>query len=285
MSQERSGPLIAAGELDRLLASRPAPALLDVRWSPTSGAQRDRYEQGHIPGAVFVDLDAELASSPGPGGRHPLPDRARFERAMRCAGVFADRSVIVYDEAASAAAARAWWLLRYFSHPAVAVLDGGLAAWREAGLALETGPRSPRRGGDFAVRPGGMPILDAAGAQDLAGRGVLLDARAPERFRGETEPIDPVAGHIPGARNRPTTLNVTDAGRFHRAGELREAFARLGVGEGVEAGAYCGSGVTAAHEVLALELAGYRAALYPGSWSEWITDPARPVALGDEMSN
>ena len=285
MSEECSGPLISAGELDRLLTDRPAPALLDVRWDLAAGARRDLYEQGHIPGAAFVDLDAELSSPPGRGGRHPLPDAAGFERAMRSAGVSADRAVIVYDEATAAAAARAWWLLRYFSHPAVAVLDGGLVAWRAAGLALEPGPQRPRRSGDFAARAGGMPILDAAGAHDVAGRGVLLDARTPERFRGETEPIDPVAGHIPGARNRPTILNVTDAGRFRSARELREAFARAGVGEGVEVGAYCGSGVTAAHQVLALELAGCRAALYPGSWSEWITDPARPVALGDEMSN
>jgi thiosulfate/3-mercaptopyruvate sulfurtransferase len=283
MSEERVGPLISARELSRELDKPRAPALLDIRWELAAGAQPDVYERGHIAGAAFIDLDVELSSAPGQAGRHPLPDRAAFEHAMRSAGVDLDRPVIVYDAATAAAAARAWWLLRYFGHPAVAVLDGGMAAWREAGLTLETGPQRPRREGNFTARAGGMPILDATGAQELAGRGVLLDARAPERFRGETEPIDPVAGHIPGARNRPTTLNVTGAGRFQSATHLRAAFARVGVDDGVEIGAYCGSGVTAAHEVLALEIAGRRAALYPGSWSEWITDPARPVALGAEM--
>jgi thiosulfate/3-mercaptopyruvate sulfurtransferase len=282
-----NGPLVSVTELERLLAAaddRRRPALLDVRWELAAGAQRDLYERGHIPGAAFVDLDAELSSPPGRRGRHPLPEPAEFERAMRAAGVSAAGPVVVYDEATAAAAARAWWLLRYFSHPAVAVLDGGLAAWRRAGLPLETGPQRPRPRGDFAPRAGGMPVLDAAGAQAVARDGVLLDARAPERFRGEVEPIDPVPGHIPGARNRPTTLNVSEAGEFGDPAQLREAFSQLGARDGVEVGAYCGSGVTAAHEVLALDLAGVRSALYPGSWSEWITDPARPVATGDETS-
>jgi thiosulfate/3-mercaptopyruvate sulfurtransferase len=285
MGEERVGPLISARELSSELNEPRAPAVLDIRWELAAGAQRDLYELGHIAGAAFADLDVELSSPPGPGGRHPLPDRAAFEQTMRSAGVDLDRPVIVYDAATAAAAARAWWLLRYFGHSAVAVLDGGLAAWREAGLTFETGPQRPRREGNFTARAGGMPIIDAAGAQELAGRGVLVDARAPERFRGETEPIDPVAGHIPGARNRPTTLNVTGAGRFHTTPYLRAAFADIGIDAGVEVGAYCGSGVNAAHEVLALELAGHRAALYPGSWSEWITDPVRPVALGAEMYN
>lgn len=287
MSLDASGPLISAPELERLLNGadeRRRPALLDVRWDVAAGAQRELYERGHIPGAAFIDLDAELSSPPGERGRHPLPEPAQFERAMRAAGVSGARPVVVYDEATAAAAARAWWLLRYFSHPAVAVLDGGLAAWRRAGLPLETGPQRLCRGGDFVARPGGMPVLDASGAQALARDGVLLDARAPGRFRGESEPIDPVAGHIPGARNRPTTLNVTGSGLFDDPARLREAFSQLGVRDGVAVGAYCGSGVTAAHEVLALDLAGVRAALYPGSWSEWIADPARPVATGDETS-
>jgi thiosulfate/3-mercaptopyruvate sulfurtransferase len=283
MGDQGNEPLITAGELDRLMADGPPPTLLDVRWEVVTGPRRDRYEQGHIPGAAFIDLDAELAGAPGAAGRHPLPDRTRFEQAMRGAGVDHSRPVVVYDEATAMAAARAWWLLRYFSHPAVAVLDGGLAAWRGAGLALEEGPQRARERGDFVARPGGMLVLDAAGAQALADRGVLLDARSPERFRGESEPIDPIAGHIPGARSRPTTLNVTAAGLFAPAAQLRDAFSELGIRDGVEIGAYCGSGVTAAHEVLALQVAGYRAALYPGSWSEWITDAARPVATGDDM--
>jgi thiosulfate/3-mercaptopyruvate sulfurtransferase len=200
---------------------------------------------------------------------------------MRAAGVGEGRFVVVYDAATSTAAARAWWLLRYFGHPAVAVLDGGLAGWVAAGQALETGPTPEREAGDFVAQPGAMPVLDAAAAAQLSRTGVLLDARAPERFRGEAEPIDPVAGHIPGAHNRSTALNVTDDGHFLAPAQLRSAFAGAGVQPDTEVGAYCGSGVSAAHEVLALELAGYRAALYPGSWSEWISDPSRPVATGD----
>jgi thiosulfate/3-mercaptopyruvate sulfurtransferase len=189
--------------------------------------------------------------------------------------------VVVYDDSGTSAAARAWWLLRYFSHPDVAVLDGGLSAWREAGLPLQDGPGRGVEPGDFVARPGGMAVLDAAGATALAGRGALLDARAAERFRGESEPIDPVAGHIPGARNRPSTLNLNGTGRFLAPHELRAEFEGIGIGDGVEVGAYCGSGVSAAQEVLALAIAGYEAALYPGSWSEWVADPARPVATGE----
>ena len=198
---------------------------------------------------------------------------------MQAAGVSRGRPVVVYDAAGGLAAARAWWLLRYFGHPAVTVLDGGLGAWVAAGGGLSTGPEVPAPG-TFDSRPGAMPVLDAADAADLARRGVLLDARAPERYRGESEPIDPVAGHIPGARNRPATLNLDQTGSFADPATLRQAFRRTGAQPGVEVGAYCGSGVTASHQVLALELAGIEAALYPGSWSEWITDPSRPVATG-----
>jgi len=256
------------------------PAVLDVRWDLAGGPGRHDYAAGHIPGAAFIDLDTDLADPPGPGGRHPLPAAGRFEAAMRAAGVSGAREVVVYDAASSMAAARAWWLLRYFGHAHVSVLDGGLAAWTQAGHPLETGA-PPLQPGDFVARPGGMPLLDGAAAAGLSARGVLLDARAPERFRGEIEPLDPVAGHIPGARNRPTTENVGPSGRFKAAGELRAAFEAAGVSDGVEVGAYCGSGVTAAHEVLALELAGFTAAaLYIGSWSDWITDRERPVAPG-----
>ena len=254
--------------------------LLDVRWDVGAGARADLFEQGHIPGAVFVDLDRELSGPPGAGGRHPLPAPADFQDAMRDAGVRDRRPVVVYDAANSSAAGRAWWLLRYFGHGDVHVLDGGLAAWLADGRALQRGAADPRERGDFTVNPGHMPVLDAAGAAELARHGVLLDARAPERFRGESEPIDPVAGHIPGARNRPTTENVDGSGRFRDTAELRDAFEAVGAGRGVAVGAYCGSGVTAAHQVLALELAGIDAALYPGSWSEWIRDPSRPVATG-----
>ena len=254
--------------------------MLDVRWELGGPPGRSEYERGHIPGAVFVDLDTELAAPPGPRGRHPLPDAAAFTASMRAAGVSTDRPVVVYDAASSIAAARAWWLLRYFGHQDVSVLDGGLAAWVAGGRAVstETPVVEP---GDFEARPGAMVVVDAAGAAELARRGLLLDARAPERFRGEQEPVDPVAGHIPGARNRPSSANVGEDGRFLAPAALRDAFERAGVRDSEEVGAYCGSGVSAAHEVLALELAGFHAALYPGSWSEWITDPSRPVATGE----
>jgi thiosulfate/3-mercaptopyruvate sulfurtransferase len=277
----RSRPLISVAELEALLgAGDDSPAVLDVRWELAGGARREQYTAGHIPGARFVDLDHDLASPPGPGGRHPLPPAADFQAAMRAAGVRERFAVVVYDAADSMAAARAWWLLRYFGHADVAVLDGGLAAWAGAGLPVQTGEPSRPGAGDFCARPGGMSIVDAAGAAALARQGRLLDARTGERFRGEVEPIDPVAGHIPGARNRPTGLNVEPSGRFRAAGALREGFEAAGVTGDGELGVYCGSGITAAHQVLALELAGYGAALYPGSWSEWISDPGRPVATG-----
>jgi thiosulfate/3-mercaptopyruvate sulfurtransferase len=277
-----SRPLIAVADLDEALRA-PAdqrPALLDVRWEPARGPRRDEYAAGHIPGAAFVDLDAALASPPGPGGRHPLPTEAQFEAAMRAAGVSNPRPVVVYDAATAMAAARAWWLLRYFGHQRVSVLDGGLAAWVEAGLPVEHGDADRPDPSDFDAHAGAMATVDASGAAGLARAGTLLDARAADRFRGEVEPLDRVAGHIPGARNRPTALNVDPSGRFLDAGVLRDAFGATGVAGSGPVGAYCGSGITAAHQVLALELAGFQAALYPGSWSEWITDPSRAVAGG-----
>ena len=278
-----TSPLIGAAELASLLAGGPAPVLLDVRYDPASGPRHDAYLAGHLPGAVFVDLDRDLASAPGDRGRHPLPDGGRFSAAMRSAGVDPDRLVVVYDDAAGLMAARAWWLLRHHGHGNVRLLDGGLAAWTAAGEALQTGPGPAPLAGSFAGRPGAMGVIDAAGAAGLARSGVLIDARAPERYRGEVEPLDPVAGHIPGARNRPTADNLGPDGRFGDPATLREAFAAVGVQAGATVAVYCGSGVTAAHEVLALEVAGVPgAALYPGSWSEWVADPARPVATGDE---
>ncbi len=283
-SQFLDGPLISVEGLASLLASAaPPPTLLDVRWRLGPGAERDAYVRGHLPGAVFVDLDTDLAAPPGPRGRHPLPDPEVFAAAMRAAGVSIDRGVVVYDEASSLAAARAWWLLRYFGHDRVAVLDGGLSAWVAAGQQIETGVPLPPTPGNFVAVPGRMAVIDAGQAAELAaGSGILLDARAPERFSGLTEPVDPVAGHIPGAKNRPTTDNVHESGGFLEPTVLRGAFEQLGARPGVEVGVYCGSGVTAAHEVLALALAGQAAALYPGSWSEWITDPDRPVARSHE---
>ena len=204
---------------------------------------------------------------------------------MRRAGVSDGRPVVAYDEDDSLAAARAWWLLRYFGHAGTQVLDGGYQALAGGGPArCEQGGPPAEAAGTFTARPGQLPVLDAAAAGRLAADGVLLDARAAERYRGETEPADPVAGHIPGAVSAPTTANLAAGGRFLGPAELRARFAGLGLrpapGARAVTGVYCGSGVTAAHEVLALHLAGLPAALYPGSWSERITDPARPVATG-----
>jgi thiosulfate/3-mercaptopyruvate sulfurtransferase len=271
--------ITAPDPADRLAALR-TPTVLDVRWRLGGPSGRQLYDAGHIPGAVFVDLDRDLAAPPADGGRHPMPAAADFEKAMRLAGVSNDRPVVVYDDADSTAAARAWWLLRYFGHGSVRVLDGGFRAWTAAGH--PGGPSGPYHGavGDFTARPGHLGLLDADAAAALARAGLLFDARAAERYRGEAEPVDPVAGHIPGAVSAPTAENVNPDGTFRPAADLAARFQALGATADRPVGAYCGSGVTAAHEVLALTVAGVPAALYVGSWSNWITDPARPVATG-----
>jgi thiosulfate/3-mercaptopyruvate sulfurtransferase len=259
------------------------PVVLDVRWRLGGPPGIGSYREGHLPGAVFIDLDRDLSGPAGPGGRHPLPETERFQVAMRAAGVSHGRPVVVYDDGDSLPAARAWWMLRYYGHEDVRVLDGGYRAWLAAGLAVTTAEQA-QAPGDFTARPGQLPVLDAAAAAELARTGLLLDVRAAERYRGEKEPVDPVAGHIPGAVSAPAAGNLTSGGTFKAAAELAAGFAALGAGPGVRVGAYCGSGVTAAQEVLALTLAGIPAALYVGSWSDWITDPARPVATGPQLT-
>jgi thiosulfate/3-mercaptopyruvate sulfurtransferase len=275
-------PIVSASDLAKLLApatpEEDRPVLLDVRYEVGGPPGGPAYAAGHLPGAVYVDLDRELAAPPGPGGRHPLPDPEVFGAAMRRAGVRGDRQVVAYDGGLGWAAARAWWLLRWAGHERVRVLDGGLAAWH--GELSTATPMPPE--GDFRPRPGALPVLDAEGAAALARRGMLLDARAGERYRGEVEPIDPVAGHIPGAVSAPTTENLGPDGLLRPAGALAERFAALGVSPGTEVGVYCGSGVSAAQEILALAAAGIDAALYAGSWSEWTATPTRPVATGAE---
>lgn len=271
-------PLISATELASTVDS-DGFTLLDVRYQHGGPPGHPPYLEGHVPGARYVDLDAELAGPAGAGGRHPLPDLEVFGAAMRRAGVSRDRDVVVYDNWQGWGAARAWWLLRWAGHPRVRVLDGGLAAWIAAGHPLSR--TEPAEGdGDFVPSPGGLPLLDAAGAAALARRGVLLDARAPERYRGDSEPIDRVGGHIPGAVNAPTTQNSGTDGRFLPAAALADRFAALGAAADAEVGVYCGSGVSAAHEALALAVAGIPAALYVGSWSEWTADPANPISTG-----
>lgn len=271
-----TSPLISAEELRAQLADGPAPAVLDVRWKLGAPPGHEEYVRGHIPGAAYVDLERDLAGPPGEGGRHPLPDTEVFTDAMQRAGVRLEGPVVVYDDWAGNAAARAWWLLRYHGRHDVRLLDGGLAAWVAHGGDLEEGePRIER--GDFHGKPGAMPVVEA---EDVPSVDVLVDARAPERFRGESEPVDPVAGRIPGAVNVPTKRNLDNHGYFRDPHELREVYEEAGVEPGAKVAAYCGSGVSAAHDVLAMELVGVEAALYPGSWSGWITDPSRPVETG-----
>lgn len=267
-----TSPLIAVGDLAAVLED---VTVLDVRYRMGGPAGPEEYAAGHVPGASYVDLDTDLAAPPGSRGRHPLPDEEVFVAAMRRAGVEDDRPVVVYDDWSAHAAARCWWLLRHHGHRAVRVLDGGWSAWRRADLPTETGEPPPVAIGDFTARAGDLRAVDLG---TVAAVGVLIDARAAERYRGETEPIDPVAGHIPGAVNVPTARNLDADGRFLDSAALAALYAEVGAVPGADVAVYCGSGVTAAHDVLALEIAGVRAALYPGSWSEWVADPGRPVA-------
>jgi thiosulfate/3-mercaptopyruvate sulfurtransferase len=270
--------LVGAAEL---LAAPVLPVLLDVRWALGDDRGRERYQAGHLPGAVFADLDTELAAPASPGeGRHPLPPVADLQAAARRWGIRTGDAVVAYDATGGLAAARAWWLLRWGGLADVRLLDGGLDAWVAAGGDLETGDVVPEPG-DVVLTGGGMPVLtaDEAAALPRSG-GVLLDARAGERYRGEAEPVDPRAGHVPGAVSAPTTENLSADGTFRT--DLAGRFAALGVRPGTVVGVYCGSGVTAAHEVAALAQAGVEAALWPGSWSQWSADPSRPAATGAE---
>lgn len=283
------GPLVTAAWLRERLGD-PGLRVVDCRYRlGEPGAGELLWREGHVPGAAFLDLDRDLAGRPGERGRHPLPDADQFEAAARRAGIGPDTLVVAYDEAAEGGAARLWWLLRLFGHKAVTVLDGGLRGWREAGGELRSGEEQIEPGDFKAVPPTSAPATaeelapatatgaeapraGATAAEPWAGgrrRPVLLDARVPERYRGEVEPIDPVAGRIPGALNIPFG-ELAPEGRFLPPDELRARFEAAGVHAGNEAVAYCGSGVTASVLVLAAEVAGIgETRLYPGSWSEW----------------
>lgn len=277
---DRSPVLVGAEELRRLLDSGDPPLVLDVRWALGDPHGREHYRTGHVPGAVYADLDTELAAAPSPrGGRHPLPDITDLQAAARRWGLRAGAPVVVYDDLGNTAAARAWWLLRWAGVADVRLLDGALGAWRAAGFPLESG-EGVAEPGDIELVAGRLPVLDADEAAELAGQGVLLDARAVERYRGETEPVDPRAGHIPGAVSAPTGDNLASDGTFRPTEQLRARFAALGADGGTPVGVYCGSGVTAAHQIVALTLAGIDATLFPGSWSAWSADPDRPAVLG-----
>lgn len=271
------GPLVTASWLGEHL-NDPHLRVIDFRWYLDGRSARTAYGEGHIPGAVFVDLDGEVTGHHSHAGRHPLPEPVPFERAMRAAGVNRDDRVVVYDDLGGHSAARLWWLLRYFGHDAVAVLDGGLQAW-SGPLTREAVEPAP---GDFIVAPARAAMkLDYDEVRRLPADVLLLDARAPERYRGEMEPIDPVAGHIPGALSAYFRDNLDADGRFLPPDQLRRRFAALGVADGAGVVAYCGSGVSACHNLLALEAAGLRGArLYPGSWSDWCNQPDAPIATG-----
>ena len=281
---DRSDLLITPDELAAALREQSVTGrsvrVLDVRWRLDRPDGRDDYLSGHIPGAVYVDLDHELAKAGAPTeGRHPLPPAEQLQADARGWGLDDGDQVVVYDDLSNLSAARAWWLLRFAGVDDVRMLDGGLRAWREAGHPLDVGDVEHRRG-SVTLDYGHLPTLSMEEAGAFPTRGVLLDARAEERYRGDVEPVDPRAGHITGALNSPTAENVDADGRFLDRAVLRERFAGLGVDDGVAVATYCGSGVTAAHNAAALMLAGFEPALYPGSWSQWSNHADRPVATG-----
>ncbi|MDP3834427.1 MAG: sulfurtransferase [Hydrogenophaga sp.] len=281
--------LITAPQLQQLVASGAPLRVMDCSFElmkPDAG--QALFEAEHIPGSVYVHLDHHLSDKTGAdrasGGRHPLPSRETFAARLGALGLHNGMQAVVLDRQAITTSGRLWWMLKWCGHEAVAVLDGGLAAWKAAGGAVETGPGAPPAPATFALKP---PLVGTATRDEIAGAlgrpGLtLVDARAAARFRGETEPLDPVAGHIPGALNRPFTENVTPDGRFKPADQLRAEFARLLAGHD-PAGVvhHCGSGVSAIPNLLAMEIAGLgRTRLYPGSWSEWCNTPGLPIAQG-----
>ncbi len=256
--------------------------ILDVRWTIAAPDGRAGYLGGHIPDAVFVDLDTELSDHSVTGrGRHPLPSAAGLQRSARRWGVNPGDSVVVYDDWNGQAAARAWWLLTAAGVADVRILDGGWAAWKRAGQPIQTGEVHPVPGTLVVESLDGLAAVDAdtVGSQANCASHLVLDARSQARYRGDEEPFDPRAGHIPGAVSAPTADNLSPDGTFLPAADLRARFSELGAGA-APITVYCGSGITAAHQVAALAIAGYDAALFPGSWSEWSSQPGRAVATG-----
>ncbi len=282
-------PLISAEALRHRLADGAPTVLIETSFDLTDPAAGERsHAAGHLPGAHYLHLDRDLADHTPPAdgrfrGRHPLPTREAFARTLGRLGIAPSSAVVLYDRQGGVYAARAWWMLRWMGHHEVAVLDGGLAAWQAAGGTIDEAPPVAVAGPAYPLAPdAAMPTVSAAALQAALGRVRLLDARAAERFRGEVEPLDPVAGHIPGALNRPFKDNLDARGRLLAPTALREAFAPLLAGRPAgDVVHQCGSGVTACHNLLAMEVAGLPGSvLYPGSWSEWCADPARPVARG-----
>lgn len=281
-TEVRRGVLMMASELHERLTAGARVVVLDVRWSLAEPDGRRSYIAGHVPGAHYVDLDRDLAGpATGPDGRHPLPAIEDLQESARRWGIDDGDLVAVYDDAGGTSAARAWWLLRWSGVAQVRIVDGGLHAWSEIGGILEDGEVQVAPG-TITLTTGGMPTTDADGAADFPGHGVLIDARSTERYAGDVEPLDSRAGHIPGAVSAPTTQNIGEDLMFRSAPELQERFERIGVDSGRDVVVYCGSGVTAAHEIAALATIGVPATLYPGSWSQWSADADRPLATGLE---
>ncbi|WP_144875317.1 sulfurtransferase [Microbacterium sp. 1.5R] len=272
---------VSVAELDELQTAGAPVRVIDVRWRLDRPDGHADYLDGHIPGAVYVPLDTELASHGEPAdGRHPLPTTAELQDAARRWGVRDGDVVVAYDDVKGVAAARAWWLLRQAGVD-VRVLEGGIRAWREAGLGVDSDEVSPQPG-DVTLSEIGADAITIDDAAALPASGVLLDVRAPERYRGEVEPLDPQAGHIPGAVNLPTALHFDSAGRILDHDTVRATFAAAGVTRGTAVAAYCGSGITAAHTALVLDEVGIEAKVFPGSWSQWSNTPGRPVAVGEQ---
>lgn len=280
-----STPLLVTPDwlAERLGEPRVRP--IDVRWYLTERERGKReYLEGHIPGAAHLDIETDLAAAAYDGpGRHPIPAAAVFAATMAQAGIGADTHVIAYDSSGGAAAARLWWLLGYFGHTDVSLLDGGWMEWLARGYLTESGLATVAPA-QFTPRPHDNLVIDAASVEALRHNPatLLLDARAAERYEGRVEPIDKRAGHIPGAKSAPYAANLNQDGSFKTAAELKARYDALGAAQATQIVCYCGSGVTAAHDLFALRLAGYDGLLYEGSWSDWSSDPARPVAGGVE---
>jgi thiosulfate/3-mercaptopyruvate sulfurtransferase len=281
----REKVLITAADLANLIENGDPVSILDVRWRLDEPDGRPAYLKGHVPGAVYVSLDDELSDHSVTGrGRHPLPSGPSLQDAARRWGIQQDTPVVVYDDWNRAGSARAWWVLTAAGLPHVRILDGGLAGWRSVGGRIETGEVNPRPG-NVTVPQDDLYAgsRDTLTAEEVVSVSVtLLDARAPERFHGDVEPVDPIAGHIPGARNLPSGVVLAGDGTFLSGAALDQLLAERGIDVDGPVGVYCGSGVTAAIDIAALAAAGHEAALFPGSWSEWSSDASRPVARSSE---
>lgn len=277
MSDSRSGVLITVADLTAQVRARARLVILDV----TDDLETAPLERPVIPGAIAVSLASDLSGPPTKlGGRRPLPDAAALQKTLRHWGIDAESLVVVYDNASGAQAGRAWWTLRWAGHPNVRLLDGGLAAWKAAGQAVAEQPVQPAGNGDFTVRPGCMPVIEAEAAADIARSGALLDARGKAAYLGEAD--KPATGHIPGAICAPSSAAIGADGCFKSTRDLQALFAGLGADGSRPVGVYCGSGNAASHELAAMYAAGLEAPLYVGSWSAWTGDPSRPVAKGPE---